>query len=195
MTQEQELTAYVLAGGKSSRMGQDKGLLFLNGTPMVKYVLNALKNHAQSIVILANNDSYNHFGHPVFKDEVKNSGPLSGLCKGLSISKTDWNIFLSCDNPHIHSDFISFLISKKEGYQAVVPYYKNKSYPLTAVYHTSCFEVFNNQLKNKKLKVKEALSLIKVKLIDVHNDYPLFNEKLLTNINTPEDFEKHKNYC
>jgi len=195
MIDHQFITGFVLAGGESRRMGVDKGMLSHNGKPMIEHVIQALLPHAKPIFILANNDNFNHFGYPVFSDQIKNSGPISGICNGLTISNTEWNIFVSCDSPFITPELISFLITQSNGYEAVVPSYKGKIYPLTAIYKSSCLVVFKNLLEQKKLRVKDALPLLNVKTVELSDDLPFFHEKLLININTPEDYEKHKNYC
>ncbi len=55
--------------------------------------------------------------------------------------------------------------------------------------------MFKNLLEQKKLRVKDALPLLNVKTVELSDDLPFFHEKLLININTPEDYEKHKHYC
>lgn len=195
MTNQQSITGFVLAGGESRRMGVDKGTMKLNGKPMIEHAIQALIPCTKPIIILANTNKFNHFGYPVFSDDIKNSGPLAGICKGLSISNTEWNAFVCCDSPYINTELISFLISQKEDFEAVVPSYKGRIYPLSAIYKLSTLSVFQNQLDHQKLRVKDALLSINVKTIELTEEMPFFNKKLLTNINTPEDFEKHTHYC
>ena len=195
MTNQQSITGFVLAGGESRRMGVDKGTLSLNGKSMIEHVIQALTPCTKSITILANTNKFNRLGYPVFSDDIKNSGPLAGICKGISISNTEWNAFVCCDSPFISTEFISFLISQKEGFEAVVPTYKGKIYPLSAIYKRSTLSVFQSQLDHQKLRVKDALLSLNVKTIELTDELSFFNEKLLTNINTPQDFEKHTHYC
>ena len=63
-----QATGIILAGGKSSRMGEDKGLVLLNGKPMIQYVIEALKEVVSDIIIISNNASYNKFRVPVYSD-------------------------------------------------------------------------------------------------------------------------------
>jgi len=188
-------TGFILAGGKAKRLnGAEKGLLLVHGKSMIQHAINTLEHCAQSIIILSNNNNYKHLGLPVFEDEVKNCGPLSGICKGLSITTTEWNIFLTSDSPFINKELIQFLLSQTADHQAVIPTYKGKTYPLTAVYHRSCLAVLKNQLDNKHLRVKDVLPLIKTKTIELMDTHPFFNKTSLTNINTFEDYEKHRHY-
>ncbi len=83
-----QATGIILAGGKSSRMGEDKGLVLLNGKPMIQYVIEALKGVVSDIIIISNNASYNKFGIPVYPDIIKDKGPVGGIFTGLHHSKT-----------------------------------------------------------------------------------------------------------
>lgn len=194
MNTTQQITGFVLAGGKSRRMGVDKATLNINNKPMIEHAISTLLACTKSIILLANNEDYNRFGYPVFPDKIKDSGPISGICNGLMISNTTWNVFISCDSPFINPQLISYLISRSNSFDAVIPSYKGTTYPLTALYNLSCLPVFKSHLEQKKLRVKDALSLLNVNIVELGPDLPFFNEKLLTNINTPEDFEKHKHY-
>ena len=108
-----QATGIILAGGKSSRMGEDKGLVLLNGKPMIQYVIEALKEVVSDIIIISNNASYNKFRIPVYADLIKDKGPVGGIYTGLYHSTTELNFCISCDVPMISSDFILWLLNKK----------------------------------------------------------------------------------
>ena len=108
-----QATGIILAGGKSSRMGEDKGLVLLNGKPMIQYVIEALKEVVSDIIIISNNASYNKFRVPVYSDIIKDKGPVGGIYTGLYHSTTELNFCISCDVPMISSDFIFWLLNKK----------------------------------------------------------------------------------
>lgn len=194
MIQQQQITGFVLAGGKSSRMGRDKGTTLLNGKQMIEYAIDALKPVCTNLVILANQDYYGSLGYPVYKDLVKDCGPLAGICTGLSATKTQLNVFVTCDAPFVSSSLLLFLVGEIRYYDAVVPIYGNKIYPLTAVYKKSCLPVFKESLAQRKLKVKEAIGLMNTKKVELTTELPFFNHKTLTNINTPKELQKNEYY-
>ncbi len=74
---QQPVNGYILAGGKSSRMGQDKGLMLFNQKPLVQYVLQSLQTVVNKVIIVANNPAYEQFGakslnfRPIY-DEAEN---------------------------------------------------------------------------------------------------------------------------
>ena len=113
MGDRNNITGFVLAGGKSSRMGKDKGLMLMNGTTMIEHSIRALTPLCTSIIIIANNNNYKNLGYQVYSDNIKDSGPLSGICTGLSLTKTNINFFTTCDSPFVNSELLSVLIKQQ----------------------------------------------------------------------------------
>ena len=111
MVNENKITAIILAGGKSSRMGTDKGLLDFEGNKLIQHVIDNVKSSCEEILVVSNNDGYNSLGYPVVKDRFLNRGPLGGIHAGLSITKTNWNFVIGCDMPFAEKHFIAYLLS------------------------------------------------------------------------------------
>ena len=99
----QQITAVILAGGMGRRMnGQDKGLVRLNGQPMVSYVIDVLKPNVHQVLINANRNAkaYEQFGVEVVADSIEGyQGPLAGFEAGMSQAKTPWVFTCPCDSP------------------------------------------------------------------------------------------------
>src|ERR1041385_1796721 len=102
----EKMTGFILAGGKSSRMKEDKGLMLLNRKAIVQYVIDALKPAVKEVIIISNNEVYKQFGYQVIPDLVNDAGPMGGIFTGLSRSNTLYNFFASCDMPFITSEVI-----------------------------------------------------------------------------------------
>ena len=177
------LTGIILAGGKSSRMGQDKGLMLLNGKPMVQHVIEAIQPLVGEVIIIANQEGYANFGFPVYEDIIKDQGPLAGICTGLQFSKTQKNLIVSCDVPFIHEELLSLLIKNSEGVDVAIPEKDGKTHQLIGVYDQSCLDVFMQELSRGQRKIKLAIEQLNYKVIDAsHIDKKVFN-----NINTKDD--------
>ena len=131
---KQDITGIILAGGKSSRMGTDKGILELNGRKMVDYVIKALTPNVDEIIIIANNKNYNNLGYKVYRDIIKNCGPMGGIYTGLMKSKTKNNMLVCCDIPNISSIIIEYIIISAGEEAALVPIHNGQAEPLCAVY-------------------------------------------------------------
>jgi molybdopterin-guanine dinucleotide biosynthesis protein A len=74
-----KVSGYILAGGKSSRMGSDKGLLLIQSKPFVSYIFEALSNVCDSITVVTSNKEYNKLGFKTIQDSIPNKGPVGGL--------------------------------------------------------------------------------------------------------------------
>ncbi|MCB0396467.1 MAG: molybdenum cofactor guanylyltransferase [Flavobacteriales bacterium] len=185
-----DITGFVLAGGKSSRMGRDKALIPLHGTSMIEYATRSLLPVCSTVAIIAGNDRYRELGYPVYADVVPDSGPLAGICTGLAVSDSPLNIFVCCDSPFVTPEFWSFLLDRTGGCDAVVPRSGDVLYPLTAVYKKSCLPVFRERLDTGKLKVREAIRCVRTNEIDMPRDFSSFDDKMLANFNTPLELGK-----
>jgi molybdopterin-guanine dinucleotide biosynthesis protein A len=97
---------YVLAGGRSSRMGRDKALLPLAGKPLVEHALIKLRRICRDVAILSNNAELERLG-PVVKDLHPDCGPMGGLEAALAHSVHDWNLVLPVDVPFPPTAFLS----------------------------------------------------------------------------------------
>lgn len=95
------ITGVILAGGQGRRMGgEDKGLMVLNGRPLVEYLLDSLRPQSSTLLINANRNHhrYQRYGFPVIEDQVGNyQGPLAGFSTALQHADTDWIMTVPCD--------------------------------------------------------------------------------------------------
>lgn len=176
----------ILAGGKSSRMGADKGLLLLNGKPMVAYVIDTIKQITDDIIIISDKSAYEVFGVPVFGDLIKDAGPLAGIYAGLKHSKHDKNIVVSCDVPFVSEKLLQYLISCCSNYDVTIPIKNNKTHQVIGIYDKKCSTVFKNELDNHQRKMKVALEKINLNVVDANQ----FDAKEFINVNTPSELKE-----
>lgn len=181
------LTAIILAGGKSSRMGADKALLKMNGKTLLETVVEICQPVCNSIIISSNNPAHSVYGYPVIADEQKDCGPIGGIYSGLKQSETEWNFVIGVDTPFVTPDFIQFLLQHSGNSDAVIPEYSGKTEPLIALYKRSCLPVIENQIRLQQFKIHRLVALINAKFIECFEwmeKSPLF----FNNLNRPEDF-------
>ena len=114
MNAKNNITGIILAGGKSSRMGTEKGLILYKNKPFVKHIIEAMKPLVNNIIIICNTRAYERFGFKCYEDLIKNTGPLAGIYTGLSYSKTDNNLIVSCDIPLVNTVVLQKLIDQKK---------------------------------------------------------------------------------
>ena len=116
-----KIQGIVLAGGKSSRMGQEKGLVKFRGKPLVEYAVEALSGICDSVVISTANPGYAYMGLTLIEDEIPDCGPLGGIYSCMKQEKADLFLVLSCDLPFVTPDLLSHLVEQYLGWDAVVP--------------------------------------------------------------------------
>lgn len=109
-----EVNGYVLAGGKSSRMGQDKALLELAGKPLVLLAVEKLRRVCAEVHILGNRPELEAYA-PVIRDRHKGCGPLGGIEAALLHSTKDWNLFMAVDMPFLPTGFLHGWVSRVIG--------------------------------------------------------------------------------
>ena len=117
-----DVTGLVLAGGMGRRMGGvDKGLVLLDGRPMVAHVIERLTRQVGAIVINANQnvERYAALGYPVVSDSIGGfAGPLAGLHAGLVAAQTPYVVTSPCDSPFLPLDLVARLAAGLEEAQA-----------------------------------------------------------------------------
>ncbi|MCK5359569.1 MAG: molybdenum cofactor guanylyltransferase [Gammaproteobacteria bacterium] len=110
---KENITAVILAGGRGRRLGgQDKGLLELNGKPLIEFILDAIKPQVKTVIINANRnqDVYATYSYPVVSDDMTDfQGPLAGFARALSACNTDYILTLPCDGPAVPADLAARL--------------------------------------------------------------------------------------
>ena len=178
-------TGIILAGGKSSRMNEDKGLMILNGKPMIQYLIDVLRTVVAEIIIVSNNPAYEQFGCPVYSDLIKDKGPLAGIYTGLFYSQNETNIVLSCDVPYVTEELIAFLIEQHQYFQITIPLKSCRTHQLIGVFSKSCTANFKRSVEKEELKLIAAFKNLSLNVVDANH----FDGDLFRNLNTPNDLD------
>lgn len=190
MKNSNPITAIILAGGQSRRMGRDKGLVLLNGKPMVQHVLDKAKSITDNAMIITNQPGYEHFGVPTYSDLIEDKGPLGGIYTGLHYTRTEYNLVLSCDIPLVSVSFLNRLASYRGENQAWVPVHENQPQPLCAIYKKEIRPQIKLSFEAGPLSMQKFLETINTSFIDM-SDVGAEHKNGFANLNSPEDVEKY----
>ena len=190
MKNSNPITAIILAGGQSRRMGRDKGLVMLNGKPMVQHVLDKAQSITDNAMIITNQPGYEHFGVPTYSDLIEDKGPLGGIYTGLHYTQTEYNLVLSCDIPLVPVSFLKRLVSYRGENQAWVPVQGQHFQPLCAIYKKEIVPQIKLSVKAGQLSMHKFLETINTAFIDM-SDVGVEYKNGFANLNSPEDVEKH----
>ena len=193
----------ILCGGKSSRMGQDKGSMIIQDKPMIKHILSTLNHQINEAIIVLNEqsriDKYREFINPqdytytitFAEDKIKNKGPMPGIMTGLSYINSDYALILPCDSPYVSKNYINTIFSEIDNeYQAIVPYHdaQNKlktSEPLHSVYNKNTIPVIEELVNQDVLHIKGLISKLDTKFVLIDNKK--IEKKEFRNLNRPTD--------
>lgn len=180
----------ILAGGKSSRMGQDKGLMLINEKPLIKHVIDECELFSKNIIIISNNEDYQQFGYPVYSDLIKDIGPIGGIYTGLTKSEHELNFVVSCDTPFINVKLIEKLNGLIDSNEIVIPSFNGRLNPLMGFYKKAILSAIKKQIEQKVYKVMLAIEDSKLLKVDVSDR----NEKEFLNLNDKNDILKIENF-
>lgn len=187
------VTAAVLAGGRSHRMGVDKTLLPFDGEPLVARVAAIAGQVCSSVMVITNRpDALEDVGLApgvrVLADEVAYQGPLGGLITALGNAGEEWVLALAADMPWLEPQVIRALWDARDGAQVVLPTSEKGPEPLLALYHVSCLPEARRVLESGRRRLVAILP--KVKTVEVSLDTLRRVDpglKSLVNVNTPEE--------
>lgn len=159
ITRSGGITGIVLAGGKSSRMGADKGLLLFRGKPLVTWTTELLGGFCHRILISSNNKDYEVFGYQVVEDVYKDSGPMSGIASCLAVSESEVNLVLTCDMPFVDATVIEALIQQSGSGMFVIPLdERGFAEPLCGIYLKSSLPLIESSIRTGAFKMTSLFS-------------------------------------
>lgn len=178
-------TGIILAGGKSSRVGQNKALLELAGKKIIEIIYGKIRNSFCEILVISNTpQDYEFLGLKTYKDTFPGLGPLAGIHSGLLNSSTERNFIISCDLPLISTEAVEYIRDYKSDKAAVI--YKMGDYLqfLCGIYTKKCLTPIEDALISKSLKLRDFVIKIDAEKIKADR----FSDEIFFNLNTIEDY-------
>lgn len=196
-----DITAIILAGGKSTRMGTNKSLLKVGDKSIIERLHDLLQSNFKDIILITNEpDDFKILGLPVYEDIFRYRGPLAGIHSGLKNSKTDLNFIISCDLPFMTMEMINYLIEYKTDKLITVAKADGFIQQLAGKYSRECLspsekilkeatmnESRDNVQKKRKCNVLSLIDLVGAEIISAES-LPFYNKDLYFNMNRTEDY-------
>ena len=185
----EKISLAIIAGGKSSRLGQDKRFIEIGGMSLLENVLrkSAAQNFSEIFLCVEKNSSRiaalaTKYNAQILIDQIQNAGALSGIVNGLQHSKNDWILALSCDMPFFDFEILKSVTLSND--TSIIPIVDNRRQMLSAFYHKSAMEIFLRELENHRNKISDAVEKISHEFITVENSSVNF-----FNVNTQADLK------
>jgi len=182
-------TLAVQAGGRSSRMGRDKGLVELAGQPLVEHVIRRLAGLTQDVVITTNHpEPYHGFGHRTAADRHAGAGALAGLATALEAARGDPVLVVACDMPFASRALASYLLALSTEAEAVVPRPGGEYEPLFAVYRRACLPAIERALHEGRKRVVSFFPFVRLRAVEEAEAHSIDDDPYcFFNVNTPAD--------
>lgn len=202
-----DITAIVIAGGRSSRMGRNKALLPIGDLPVIENLVRNLDQVTNRLVVVSNDESpYRYLGKEIVSDLYTQAGPLAGIHAGLSASRSSWNLIAACDMPFVNTAALRRLILEAEAIsakehdtdgtertEAVIPLTVSGVLPLLAMYKRSVLPSLDAALREEHLRLipwTQTLQAAYVPAYELCREAGITEEMLSYNMNRPGDYEK-----
>jgi len=188
------VAAIVLAGGRSSRMGQDKALLPFGGTTLLNRICCRLLEDSWDVIVVAESES--HFrdaglaeGVQIVGDLYPGMGPMGGIVTGLRAAGEGIHAVVGCDMPRVSNDLLRLLLDGAHGHDAAVPELGSRLEPLCAAYDAGCVGRLEPEIRAGRLSLQHALRTLNINIVPESSIRSIDPDLVsFTNINTPEEY-------
>jgi molybdopterin-guanine dinucleotide biosynthesis protein A len=203
------ITGFVLAGGKSTRMGRDKAALHLEGRTLLEHALGTLRQVCAEVMVLGPRELYSKFGAEVVEDIFPGCGPLSGIHAALSRTRTKFNLVIAVDTPFLSAAFLSFMAQRaiESGAAVTTPEIAGYKQPLCSVYGREFLPIAQKALqpqrnagewparsasaKSREYKIVPLFPAERTCIITEEEMRRFaFTPEMFENLNTPDDLER-----
>src|SRR5579864_6382569 len=185
-----DVTVFILAGGKSTRMGTDKAFVTLNGRTLLSRALELARSVAPDVRIVGDASKFARFA-PVVEDLFPECGPLGGIHAALRSSQTDLNLMFAVDVPFVSAEFLQYLISRARssvGATVTVVRASGGWQPLCAVYRRDFADAAEEALAAGRYKIDPLFAAQRTLVIEEDELRSVgFSPSMFRNLNTPEE--------
>jgi molybdopterin-guanine dinucleotide biosynthesis protein A len=182
------VSAAIMAGGKSTRMGQDKAWIELDGEPLIARVASVLAEVADEVIVVANDARYESLGLRVVRDRYPTGGPLGGIATGVGAATHDTVLVAACDMPFLSADVWRLLLGHAGEADVVIPRIGGEYETLHALYTKTCVPQMARAIAENRLRVISFFDQVRVLAVEEPElravDPTL---RAFTNVNTPEE--------
>ncbi len=200
-----QVAAFILAGGVSSRMGREKGLLEFGGEPLIVRTARLIEPLVTEVTVVGPPERYAALGLRAIADqdirgrkgieEVR--APLVGIATALNATKMPWNLILACDLPYLTAEWLDWLLARAvdSNAQIVIPRTSGGLEPLAAVYRKECAAPIVAALERGVRKVIDAMAEFRVECL-LESDWNELDPegRVLRNMNAPADYEEARKW-
>jgi molybdopterin-guanine dinucleotide biosynthesis protein A len=185
------ITGVILAGGKSSRMRQNKALMSFGGKRLVDRVVEVMRSVFDDLLMVTNTpEVYADLGVPMVRDVWPDKGSLGGVYSAIYHVATPYCLVVACDMPFLQAAVLRYLLTQINDYDVVVPDVLGELQTLHAIYIKACLQPIERRLATNRLRIVGFFPDVRVRTVTASELAP-YDPALLAfqNLNTPEEFQ------
>jgi molybdopterin-guanine dinucleotide biosynthesis protein A len=186
------ISAAILAGGQSRRMGRDKAWLDLgDGVPLVRRVADVLSSFADELIIVARDERFAALGHPLVPDRYGEAGAFGGIATAVAATRGELTAVAACDMPWPSAAVYRLLLETARGFDVVIPKIADEFETMHALYRRTCLPAMERALARGDRRVISFFPDVRVRSVGAAELRAVDPElRSFTNLNTPADLER-----
>lgn len=186
------LTALILCGGKSTRMGRPKAFLPYQGTLMITHIIDLVRQLFAEVLLVTNEpELFDGLEIDIVKDILPHRGPLGGILSGLLIASHHHSFVIACDMPFISSNLIEEMVGGRKNSDVLVLTHDNGIEPLIGIYSKNCIKALEESLFVGETSLHDFVSGLKAETFFCSDVLSGADKNVLPpyfNIDTPQDY-------
>jgi molybdopterin-guanine dinucleotide biosynthesis protein A len=191
-----DVAAFILAGGKSTRMGADKAFVTLDGRTLLARALESARSVTADVRIVGDATKFAAFA-PVVEDVFRGCGPLGGIHAALKASSVELNLMLAVDLPFVSFALLQYLIARARNTPdatVAIAQAGGRWQPLCAIYRREFADVAEKALRAGRYKIDALFDQVRMQVIGEEElESAGFSSRMFRNVNTPEELaEAHE---
>lgn len=187
-----DISAYILAGGKSTRFKEDKTLYLFNGKKLIEHVYGTIGPLFEETAIISNDtEKFSYLNVKTCPDIIPGKGPIGGIYTALKVSEAERVFIFASDMPYLNSEFISYMKQLPDYYDIIIPRYHGNYEPLHAIYSKSCIPHLKRLIDAGENKIINFFNMVEVREV-IEDEIFFYAEEpssIFANINYPDDIK------
>ncbi len=165
------MNSIILTGGNSSRMGQDKCPMALNGKTLLQRTMDRINTLCEEIILVMGQGAVSPYSElpanvKIVNDFSKGKGPLMGIYSGLKASRDDYSIVVGCDMPFLNTTLLQYMVDLSPHFDIVTLTVNGLPEPLHTIYSRRCTDIIEEMMKEGRFKVDIIFERVKVRYLE-----------------------------
>ncbi|MEA1876468.1 MAG: molybdenum cofactor guanylyltransferase, partial [Bacteroidota bacterium] len=181
MISKNHITGIILAGGESSRMGQDKALVLWKGRRLVDWVKASISPVCKQIMISSNSASELFPDDKLIADRYQNTGPIAGIESGLYHASTPYCLIVSCDTPLLSTSMFEYLIAHHGDFDISLAAHDGVNEPMIGIYRRSVHSQLLQAIEDGQHKPPAIIRQTRWQEVNIHPGLNFYSPEMFRN--------------